>query len=125
MSSHDLPRLLEDRTPQVTRHERIARRLTAIGNSTFETLYNKYYSSRVELWNIDGWEVSDAQLTIDALGDQAILSFALNTKLGNLLNELRPGTIPVEDLATPVTYGVQTGRIVLDVNGVYPGPVVS
>lgn len=102
-------------------HKAVAKQLIQHGIDTFEGIKARYEGGLDVLWGREGFTVADAQAVIDELGAQAIPVFVASAALGQFINTVAPGTIPDEQLASPVPYTIdENGRIVLDPNALYP-----
>lgn len=107
------------------RPKKLASDLVQHGNDTFDIIVERYISARQRFWEQEDFTVADAQLTLDAMGEMAAIALKANALLGTQINAIRPGTLTDDELAIPVAYTVVGDRIVLDVDGTYPGPLVE
>lgn len=113
--------LFDIQTPEVDPHQVIADGLLAFANQACDTLVDLYRRGKEMLWYRDNFTVADAQAVIDALGQHAVPLFTLSAALGQFIAANYPGPLTEDDLAAPVLYTIQNGRIVLDANAEYPG----
>ena len=92
-----------------------------------EMLVTKYRSNNNILWGQREYTIADAQEVLDALGPTALTLFAQSAKLGAFLEDTLDAdqrayfNWSADEVASPVAYTVENGRIVLDVNAEYPG----
>lgn len=120
--------------PQMTKSDALAafaRTMRLQAADTLAYAIDRYNTQYDTAWHNAVCEsIEDAQAMLDALGPGvAAQAFAASYSLGVMINEVSPGTIPAERLLPPVAYTVETvegvPRIVLDPEGVYPGPLES
>lgn len=120
--------------PQITKSEAIAafaRTAKLQAADTLSICVSRYNMQYDHVWHNAVCETAaDAQALLDSLGPGAAAeAFQASYALGVMINTVAPGTIPAERLAPPMAYSVEVTngvpRIVLDPEGVYPGPVAS
>lgn len=115
---------------EINHHQQYAIGLLMRGEQSAELLVREFIMQKEMFWNqseIAGHKfvLSDAQKIIDEMGSNAIVAFTKHAALGQFIKSQYPGALTDQELATPVAYTIVNGKIVLDVNGVYPGPKVQ
>lgn len=119
----------EPTTPEI---QNLANGVLKFGNQIAETLVRLHRQSKEMVWKRstkeDGspFTLADAQELIDDMGSNAPVVFQRSANLATFINANFPGVLDESELASPVPYTVEPGRvpqpIVLDPTVEYPGP---
>lgn len=113
--------------PVVNHHQQWAIGILQYGEQFAEWLVEKFRAQKEMFWNRDQLNgqpitIADAQKVIDEMGDNAVIAFTKHAALGQFIKSQYPGRLTDEELAAPVAYTIVDGKIILDANGIYPGP---
>jgi hypothetical protein len=123
-----MPKLFNIEQPEVDELQQLADGILMKGEQVAEQIVRFYRMMKEDLWQrsalSDGtpFTLEHAQTIIDKMGPNAIIAFQKLGALGQFINTTYPGELEQAELSSPVAYTIENGRIVLDPEGVYPGP---
>lgn len=114
--------LIEVAEAPVDVEQQLADGLVAFTNQVNDEILRLYRMGKEMFWNRPDFTLANAQAVLDKLGPNALVIFGASAALGNLIHTINPGALVDGELTSPVAYTVADGRVVLDPQGVYPGP---
>ena len=114
--------LIEVEQPVVDIEQQLADGLIAFTNQVNDEIVRLYRMGKEMFWNRPDFTLAQAQMVLDKLGPNALVVFRASAALGQLIATTNPSALDPAELSWTVGYTVVEGRIVLDPNGVYPGP---
>lgn len=114
--------LIEVAEAPVDAEQQLADGLVAFTNQVNDEIVRLYRMGKEMFWNRPDFTLAQAQTVLDKLGPNALVIFGASAALGQLIHATNPGALVEGELASPVSYTVAEGRIVLNPQGVYPGP---
>lgn len=117
--------LIEVEQPVVDAEQQLADGLVVFTNQVNDEIVRLYRMGKEMFWNRPDFTLANAQAVLDKLGPNALVIFGASAALGQLIVTTNPSALDPSELSSPVIYTVENGRIVLDPNGVYPGPKVQ